>query len=167
MLDSAERIGAMCDAMQERLTLTDMENEQLNLLLTRIPGGGVQYARFEGFIYGLAAAKSMTHEDAGSILAECVDAADELLRAKENQKDRPGRDHKYSVDVTNQRGISFPFDVPAMNPSDAYFQLSKRTVYKSIPDIVHVSVFSGETEERLDGQLPEREFKKTELIFSG
>lgn len=167
MINSPERVGAMCDALQERLSLTDTENEQLNTLLTRIPGGGTQFARLEGFVFGVATSRAVTGEDASAILADSLKAAYDLIRVRSKPEQRPGRDHTFSVDVMTERGQVFLFDVPSMNASDAYFQLSKRSSYKSIADICRVMVFEGTGADRTGNQEPVRSFERNELIFTG
>ncbi|MFT6916618.1 MAG: hypothetical protein ACJAWL_002959 [Motiliproteus sp.] len=167
MINSPERVGAMCDALQERMSLTETENNQLNSLLTRLPGGGTQFARIEGYAFGLAASRSMDDNYASTILTDCLKAVDELLKASPTPDDRPGRDRNYSVDVTTERGYCYPFDVPAMNPSDAYYQLSKRSGYKVLPDIYSVRIFEGLAKERTKRQEPKRSFEQSELVFSG
>ena len=78
---------------------------------------------------------------------------------------RSGRKFKYSVDIKTEQNMLFTFDVPAMNPLDAYVQLTKRIAYKTIPDIVSVLVYAGLHFERSHDALPLKSFEKSELIF--
>ena len=79
--------------------------------------------------------------------------------------DRPGRKHKYSVDIKTEQNKQFTFDVPSMNPLDAYFQLTKRIAYKTIPGIVSVLVYAGFHTDRKPDSSPLRSFEKDELVF--
>lgn len=83
--------------------------------------------------------------------------------------ERPGRDLMFSVDVHasehSDSGCVFHFEVAAMNSMDAYVQLSKRLVYRTIPDVFHVDVFEGLFKDRYEGQETVRVFRKDELIF--
>ncbi len=54
---------------------------------------------------------------------------------------------------------------PSTNPLDAYVQLTKRTAYKSIPDIKKVDVYAGFLSGRLSGEKPVRTFSSDELVF--
>lgn len=82
---------------------------------------------------------------------------------------RPGREFKFSVDVyakslTDEERL-FNFDVAASNSTDAYVQLTKRLVFRTIPDIFRVEVFDSFQDERGQNQKPARIFNKDELIF--
>lgn len=82
---------------------------------------------------------------------------------------RPGRDFTFSVDVygTSADGSArlLQFDVAAMNPMDAYVQLTKRLVYRTIPDIQRVEVFHQKTIDRTDQQVAAKRFNKEDLVF--
>lgn len=82
-----------------------------------------------------------------------------------NGTKRPGRVYKYSVEVLTDQNKIFNFDVPSMNPTDAYLQLTKRISYKSIPGIELVRVFSGVHSGRSVGAKPLKQFTKNELIY--
>ena len=79
--------------------------------------------------------------------------------------ERPGRAHAFSVDIATEQRKVFSFDVPSMNPLDAYVQLSKRTAYKSIPDIETIKVYAGTKKDRKLGAAPLRIFQEEEFIF--
>ena len=84
---------------------------------------------------------------------------------------REGRDYHYSVDV-HSRGVNnqtriIQFDVAAMNTFDAYVQLTKRLVYRTIPDVYSVKVYTEFVEARKDNQSAARIFEADELIFVG
>ena len=82
---------------------------------------------------------------------------------------RVGRETQFSLTVSTGYGFSmadFEFDVAAMNPTDAYVQLSKRLAYKSLQDIRVVSVFDGLLDDRQPGAKPIKVFEDSELIFS-
>lgn len=82
---------------------------------------------------------------------------------------RLGRERQFSLTVSTGYGFSmadFEFDVAAMNPTDAYVQLSKRLVYKSLQDVRVVAVFEGLIEDRQAGAKPIKTFEDSELIFS-
>ena len=158
MINSPDRVGAMCDALQDRLSLTDTENDYLNSVLTRHPGGGTQFARLEGFAYAIAATRPMTNENVSTVLADSLKAVDDLIRAREQPEERPNRCHNFSVDVFTERGDCFTFDVPSKNASDAYFQLSRRSSYNAIADICRILVFEGSSENRTEGQEPKRSY---------
>lgn len=78
---------------------------------------------------------------------------------------RPGKKYKYSVDILTEQANIFEFNVPAMNPYDAYYQLTKRIAYKSIPGIEFVKVYSGFNSVRLSDSQPIKTFTKDELIY--
>lgn len=82
-----------------------------------------------------------------------------------DELERPGRKYKYSVDIKTEQESTFTFDVPSMNPFDAYVQLTKRIAYKTIPGIVSVLVFAGLQSERQPSAKPLRTFEHDELIF--
>jgi hypothetical protein len=52
-----------------------------------------------------------------------------------------------------------------MNPMDAYVQLTKRFVYRTIPDIQRVEVFHEKTSDRADQQTAAKRFNKDDLVF--
>lgn len=81
------------------------------------------------------------------------------------QDERPGRKYKYSVDITTEQNKVFTFDVPSMNPIDAYVQLTKRIAYKAIPGIMSVAVYAGLEATRLPSAIPLKTFEKNELVF--
>ena len=78
---------------------------------------------------------------------------------------RPGKHFKYSIDITTEQNNVFEFDVPAMNAFDAYYQLTKRIAYKSIPGIESVKVYPGFRSNRIEGNQPLKQFEKDELIY--
>jgi hypothetical protein len=121
---------------------------------------GLQWRyRLEGYLHGM----------------EADDAIDETSKSKITQKllgirpvdkkHRPGRSFHYSVDIYSEDGRKFSFDCPSENPTDAYFQLTKRVAYKSIPDINLVEVFSGLKAKRKTGATPAKVFPKNDLIY--
>lgn len=82
---------------------------------------------------------------------------------------RLGRETQFSLTISTGHGFSmadFEFDVAAMNPTDAYVQLSKRLAYKSLQDVRVVSVFDGLIEDRQPGAKPVKNFEDSELIFA-
>lgn len=82
---------------------------------------------------------------------------------------RLGRERQFSLTASTGYGFSmadFEFDVAAMNPTDAYVQLSKRLAYKSLQDVRVVSVFEGLIEDRQPGAKAVKTFEDSELIFS-
>lgn len=78
---------------------------------------------------------------------------------------RLGRDRAYVVQITTEQGRSFDFEVAAINPSDAYFQLTKRSSYKSITDIMQAVVYEGTGLSTSYGD-PLKTFQKDELVFN-
>lgn len=119
--------------------------------------------RFElrGFVRGLALL--------GKLDETAIARASRLMHQPISKPNRPGRDHQYSVDVhasgPDQPDRTFQFNVAAMNPMDAYVQLTKRLVYRTIPDVYRVDVFEDFLSERKTSQDPIRIFDKDELIF--
>jgi len=115
--------------------------------------------RLSGYLEGLCTTNQIDNGFIEQLVAVL------FSRAALSPKGRPGRTHAFSVDITTEQRKVFSFDVPSMNPLDAYVQLSKRTAYKAIPDIDTIKVYSGTKENReLDAQ-PLRMFQKEELIF--
>lgn len=79
---------------------------------------------------------------------------------------RPGCKNKYSLDVETEEEKNYTFDVPAMNPVDAYAQLAKRHTYKNIKNITSVQVYAGFQFERNEQSKVLKNFDSDELIFS-
>ena len=79
---------------------------------------------------------------------------------------RPGCKNKYSLDVETEEEKNYTFDVPAMNPVDAYAQLAKRHAYRNIKDITSVQVYTGFQFERNEQSKVLKNFDSDELIFS-
>lgn len=115
--------------------------------------------RLGGYTEGLCAGNMLSTSVYESAIADLFG---------ERQKDhinRPGRSRKYSVDITTEQNKRFTFDVASINPLDAYFQLTKRIAYKTIPGIVSVLVYAGFITERQPGSSPLRTFEKEDLVF--
>lgn len=120
--------------------------------------------RFE--LRGLAKGLALS----GAIPPEIAKSVDErLFKPFSQKKKRPGRDYHYSVDVYSKgvdgKKVIFEFDVAAMNPTDAYVQLTKRLVFMSIPDVYAVKVYDNFVDDRLENQFPAKTFDKESLIF--
>lgn len=115
--------------------------------------------RLAGYTEGLCAGNMLSISVYESVIADLFG------QRQKAQADRPGRKHKYSVDITTEQHKQFTFDVPSMNPLDAYFQLTKRIAYKTIPGIVSVLVYAGFQTERQPDSSPLRAFDKEELVF--
>lgn len=106
---------------------------------------------------------------------EANDAIDKKCRSEISQKligispvskkRRPGRSFDYSIDIFADDGRKFSFNCPAENPTDAYFQVTKRVAYKSIPDINLVEVFQGQKTDRTPRAKPAKIFPKNDLIY--
>lgn len=81
---------------------------------------------------------------------------------------RKGRDCLYSVDIVATSADCSPrlvqFDVAAMNPIDAYLQLTKRLVYRTIPDVRYVEVYYELLKNRTASQIPLRTFERDQLV---
>lgn len=86
-------------------------------------------------------------------------------QAANNAGKRPGRDHKYSVDIITEKNKIFSFDVMSMNPLDAYVKLTKRIAYKAIPGIEAVLIYAGLKLERNESSSPLQTFTKDELVY--
>lgn len=114
--------------------------------------------RLAGYLEGLCACDMFSTEDLNHSIAQLFG------KSHEERSIRPGRCTEYSIDIKTENSRVFSFDVPATNPFDAYFQLSKRVAYKSIPDIESVIVHSGFINDR-DEADPLRTFNKDELVF--
>lgn len=120
--------------------------------------------RFElrGLVRGLAATEAVGH-------STLIEVEKTLFGRSDFDAKRPGRDFAFSVDVygTSADGSArlLQFDVAAMNPMDAYVQLTKRLVYRTIPDIQRVEVFHEKTNERTDQQMAAKRFNKEDLVF--
>lgn len=78
---------------------------------------------------------------------------------------RPGCKNKYSLDVETEEEKNYTFDVPAMNPVDAYAQLAKRHTYRNIKNITSVQVYLGFQFERNERSKVLKNFDNNELIF--
>jgi hypothetical protein len=115
--------------------------------------------RLRGFTEGLSASNLLDIS-----VVENLGAALFMFRSN-NLDERPGRKYKYSVDIKTEQNKVFTFDVPAMNPVDAYVQLTKRIAYKAIPGITTVAVFAGLEATRLPSATPLKTFEKNELVF--
>lgn len=118
--------------------------------------------KLEGYIKGLQTTGTLSDED--HQIAYSALYPDRQIHDGEN--DRPGRDHKYTVLIVTTLDNNHSFDVAAMNPLDAYVQLTKRVAYKSIPDIVKVSVYEGFGIDATDAHVPVRQFDHSELIHT-
>ncbi len=113
--------------------------------------------RLAGFAEGLCSTNILGRDTLNQLILT-------LFGEGENPADRPSRRHKFSVDIINKSGAVFSFNVPAVNPFDAYVQLTKRTAYKTIPDIETVSVYTALRSERQEDQTPVRVFNERDLI---
>ena len=122
---------------------------------------GVWRFKLDGFSKALLASGSVDHK----LLNPVTDLIVEKLAAPKGEDKRPGRDYMFSVDVMTDGSQVFKFDVAAMNPSDAYFQLTKRFAYKAIPDITSANIFVGSQEGREAGASPVKIFDAEELVF--
>ncbi len=89
---------------------------------------------------------------------------DLLQSGESNATTRPGREHTFYVLVKTEKGKEYDFNVAAVNPSDAYFQLTRRSSYKAIADIMGVEVFNGPG-LRSDAP-PLKSFQRDELVFN-
>lgn len=49
----------------------------------------------------------------------------------------------FNIKVLDKQHVPFNYDVPAVNPLDAYYQLSKRIEYRTITDILRVEIYNG------------------------
>lgn len=115
--------------------------------------------RFGGYTEGLYAAEILNQDVKVSV-------SDSLFGASaSNREERKGRDFKYSVDIITEQNKTYSFDVPSMNPLDAYVQLTKRIAYKTIPGIAAVDVYAGFSDERQANAEPLKQFDHDELIF--
>lgn len=114
-----------------------------------------------GFVRGL----TVTGQLNGNVLQQ----TDRLFQQPKDGQTRPGRIHLFSIEVfahaPGKKGRIFQFDVAAMNPMDAYVQLTKRLVYRTIPDVYQVEVFESALADREAAQQPARLFGEDELIF--
>lgn len=115
--------------------------------------------RLGGYTEGLCAGDILSINVYENIVAELFG------QHSGNQSERPGRKYKYSVDITTEQKKTFTFDVPSMNPLDAYVQLTKRIAYKTIPGIDSVLVYAGLQSERKQNSKPLRTFENDELVF--
>ena len=128
----------------EELELVDQSNSDLA-------------AHLQGVIEGLVLS--------GLLSSTNSEGLTELLSSNHNGRhQRPGREISFLVKLTTEKEETFDFVVAASNPSDAYFQLTKRSSYKAIPDIIRVEVFreSGVN----TGAAPVKSFASDELVFS-
>jgi hypothetical protein len=116
--------------------------------------------RLSGYLEGLAVSDQMDNGFIELLVATL------FSRADVSDGDRPGRARPFSIDIVTEQRKTFSFDVPAMNPLDAYVQLTKRTAYKSIPGIEVIKVFEGLLPDRTSGVQPLRTFHTGELIFT-
>lgn len=115
--------------------------------------------RLGGYIEGLCAVDILSVSVYENIIAELFG------QRSRDQGERPGRKYKYSVDITTEQNTKFTFDVPSMNPIDAYVQLTKRIAYKTIPGIESVLVYAGLQSERQPASKPLITFENDELVF--
>ncbi len=114
--------------------------------------------QLKGFTDGLIAAKLLTPQ-------ACKHLNDILFSDKKRKRRRSKKSAKFNVEIINENGKAFVFDVPSDNPLDAYVQLTKRTAYKSIPDIKKVDVYAGFLSDRTPERKPLRTFNSEELVF--
>jgi hypothetical protein len=115
--------------------------------------------RLVGLADGLHACKIIQHNVHENLVASV------LAEREKNAEARPGRKYEYSMDILTEQDKVFSFDVPSMNPTDAYFQLTKRTAYKSIPGITSIAVYAGLQSTRIPAATPLKIFTKNELVF--
>lgn len=81
--------------------------------------------RLSGYLEGLAVSDQIDNGFIEPLVATL------FSRADVSDGDRPGRARPFSIDIVTEQRKTFSFDVPAMNPLDAYVQLTKRTAYKA------------------------------------
>ena len=81
-----------------------------------------------------------------------------------NLEQRGNRRRAFNIDVITTEGQTFSFNVPATNPNDAYAQLSKRIVYRSINNIDSVIVYDGLYDQREEHAEPAKKYTSKELI---
>ena len=115
--------------------------------------------RLSGYLEGLSASGQI---DSGFI-EQLVAALFSRSAALEGA--RPGRSRPFSIDIVTEQRKVFSFDVPSINPLDAYVQLTKRTAYKAIPGIECIKVFAGLQMNRSSDAEPLRIFHSDELVF--
>ena len=140
------------DAHKAMLSLDDIHPGQ-----HQIEGLEWRY-RLRGYAEGLRATDLIESSDYENIVST-------LFGNHAKAEQRPGRDFKYSVDILAEKERRFTFDVPSMNPVDAYVQLTKRIAYKAVPGIISVLVYSGFEDERQPDSKPIRTFSHDELVF--
>lgn len=114
--------------------------------------------RLSGYLEGI----SMTGYIDASFIEQLI--AKLFARDTPNRGARPGRTNAYSIDILTSHNKTLVFDVPSTNPLDAYAQLTKRSTYKSIPNIESIRVFRGFENQRAMNEIPIRVFTKNELI---
>jgi hypothetical protein len=115
--------------------------------------------RLEGYLHGMEANDAIDQKNKSKITQK-------LLGIRPvDKKPRPGRNFNYSINIFTEQGKKFSFNCPSMNPTDAYFQLTKRVAYKSIPDICLIEVFSGNINQRDESSTPVKVFPKNDLIY--
>jgi hypothetical protein len=115
--------------------------------------------RLSGFAEGLSASNILELSIYEDLIASLFSAR------SRDPEDRPGRKHRYSVDIITEQESVFTFDVSSMNPIDAYAQLTKRIAYKAIPGITNIAVYAGLESDRLPSATPIETFEKNELVF--
>ncbi|HAT58218.1 MAG TPA: hypothetical protein DCS79_05355 [Gammaproteobacteria bacterium] len=115
-----------------------------------------------GFASALAALGEITQES-----EQRIDQT--LFPGEDLRRRRLARSKSYSIDIYTLSNVKevrkFQFDVPGLNPFDAYAKLAMRASYNQLKDIDVAQVFLGPSDERTSEQLPIRTFSREEIVL--
>lgn len=114
-----------------------------------------------GFVSALSAMGQLQEGAEASILRELFPDLDERQRKKARSK-------SFSIDIytlsASLEARKFQYDVPALNPFDAYAKLAMRGNYNRLENVDVVQVFNGNRTERGPNQTPLKSFSREEVV---
>ncbi len=114
-----------------------------------------------GFVSALAALGQLREGAEETIDRELFPETDERSR-------KLARSKEFSIDIytisSDMEARKFQYDVPALNPFDAYAKLAMRGSYNKLKNVDVVQVFRGNRSERSENQTPLKSFSRDEIV---
>jgi hypothetical protein len=114
-----------------------------------------------GFVSALTALRQLQDGAEPVIQRALFPEIDEHQRKKTRSKN-------FSIDIytlsASLEARKFQYDVPALNPFDAYAKLAMRGSYNRLDNVDVVQVFRGNRSEREHHQTPLRSFSREEIV---
>lgn len=114
-----------------------------------------------GFVSALVATGHLSAESQHEIERQ-------LFPESGEQRRNMARSKSFSIDVftlsPSKEARKFQYDVPALNPFDAYAKLAMRGSYNRLEYVEVVQVFRGTKDERESVQEPLKYFDRSEIV---